>query len=91
MREEVSRKIACSGRQKRYDWCRRLRHRGLMVLLNVGWQGKDVRRDRRCGEGCTKLLLEVYRMLKNLRRELLKGQISSEERQTRGRITKKRI
>ena len=42
-----------------------------MVFLKAGWQGKDVRRDRRCGEGYTKLVLKVYRRLKSLSNPLL--------------------
>jgi hypothetical protein len=72
VREEVSRKGAGAGRQKRYDRCWRLRYRGLLLLLlKADWQGEDLRRDRRRGEGCTEAPLEVCRVFKNLRRKLI--------------------
>jgi hypothetical protein len=74
VREEVSRKSARTGRQKRYDRCWRLHHRGLfLLLLKADWQGEDVRGNRRRGEGCTEALLEVCRVFKDLLRKLLGG------------------
>jgi hypothetical protein len=41
-----------------------------MLLLKTDYQGEDVREDRLSGEGCTKVLLEVRRVFKNMCRKL---------------------
>ncbi len=68
MCQEVRGQCAGTRCEEGYDRRLELSSRG---PLEVSWEREDVRRDGRCGERGTEVLLEVYRVVQDLRRELV--------------------